>query len=106
MNIVFLLAATSKSMPALSTGVDFVNKHRRDLIQRVSAVQPILDLLFDEGALSSEEYADLRAEPNCPKMMRELFILLDKRGAKAKRLFYKGLEENEKFLMEDLNEQG
>ena len=89
----------------MSTGVDFVNKHKRALIQRETYLDAILDVLVEEGVMKNEDYGAVRAERTNPGRMRELFLLLDARGKKAKSAFYKGLEENESCLIEDLNEQ-
>ena len=90
----------------LSTEVYFVDKHKISLIKRVNALPPILDLLEAEGIMQNEDYNNLKAEKTIQEKMRALFRLLDSRGARAKRVFYKGLVENENCIIDDLNEQG
>ena len=65
-------------------------------------VAPILDLLLGEGVITSEGLSDVMSKPTPQNQMRKLMELLDAAGPKAKRIFYKCLEQHEKFLLDDL----
>ncbi|KAM6995280.1 uncharacterized protein LKV04_007505 [Tautogolabrus adspersus] len=92
-----------------ATGVDttsgdkhFVDKHKVQLIDRVSNVDPILDQLLERGVIQQESYDTIRALPTTQKKMRELFSGCLKAGAASKDIFYEILQEYEKFLINDL----
>ena len=77
-----------------------MDKHWRHLVQRVTMVSAILDLLRDEGIITNEGYSNVSSMTTTQKMMRELYPHLS--PVKAKDVFYKGLEEHEKPLLSEL----
>ncbi|XP_041648556.1 apoptosis-associated speck-like protein containing a CARD [Cheilinus undulatus] len=80
----------------------FVDKHRMALIQRVSNIAPILDGLLFKGVIQQESYDNIRVLPTTQMKMRELFCGCLKAGPNCKDVFLKLLEENEKYLIEEL----
>lgn len=81
----------------------FVDKHKDELIQRVSNIAPILDNLLTRKVVSEEIYDEIRVMSTTQKKMRELFSgPLRAGGASCKDIFYQLLEEHEAFLVEDL----
>ncbi|MBN3325757.1 ASC protein, partial [Atractosteus spatula] len=93
------------SSPPISFGteVNFVEKHRNDLIQRVTQVEPLLDELLVRGILNQEMYSSILAAPTHQEKMRRLFqgpILAA--GARGKRILYQILLEQQPFLIADL----
>ena len=84
----------------LASEKHFVDQHRRSLIGNVTAVDPILDLLLEEEVITGEGYENVRSKSTTQDMMRKLYTLL--KSSKAKDVFYKGLEEHEKLLLDDL----
>ncbi|XP_060906009.1 apoptosis-associated speck-like protein containing a CARD isoform X1 [Labrus mixtus] len=92
-----------------ATGVDttsddkhFVDKHRIQLIERVSHMEPILDRLLEKGVLQEEAYNKIRALPTSQQKMRELYSGCLKAGAASKAIFYDILLKFEEFLIDDL----
>ncbi|XP_030599603.1 NACHT, LRR and PYD domains-containing protein 1b allele 3-like [Archocentrus centrarchus] len=85
----------------MADGKHFVDKHRLDLIRRVSNISPILDELYDNGVVDQEVYDRIRALPTFQDKMREIYRC-SMNAEKAKDIFYKSLSANEKFLIEEL----
>uniref|UniRef100_A0A3Q4M1Z0 CARD domain-containing protein n=1 Tax=Neolamprologus brichardi TaxID=32507 RepID=A0A3Q4M1Z0_NEOBR len=84
---------------------DFVDKHRSQLIQRVSNIAPILDELLDKKVIDQEQYDKIRALPTSQDKMRELYSGPLKASAACKKIFYESLLANEIFLIEDLSKE-
>uniref|UniRef100_A0A8C9Y8B6 CARD domain-containing protein n=1 Tax=Sander lucioperca TaxID=283035 RepID=A0A8C9Y8B6_SANLU len=83
----------------------FVNKHRIKLIERVSNIGTILDELLDKDVIQPEMYDKIRVLPTCQDKMRELYSgPLNAAGA-CKDIFYKILEEKERYLVDELKEK-
>ncbi|XP_042280653.1 apoptosis-associated speck-like protein containing a CARD [Thunnus maccoyii] len=80
----------------------FVDKHKVELIKRVSNMDPILDELFDQDVIQQESYDKIRALPTTQAKVRELYCGPLKAGGESKDIFLKLLEEYEKFLIKDL----
>uniref|UniRef100_A0A3Q4H7W9 CARD domain-containing protein n=1 Tax=Neolamprologus brichardi TaxID=32507 RepID=A0A3Q4H7W9_NEOBR len=88
-------------------GEDFVDKHRVQLIQRVSNIAPILDELQDKKVIEQEQYDKIRALPISQDRMRELYSgPLKASAASCKEIFYDSLLAHEIFLVEDLSKKG
>ncbi|XP_030605094.1 apoptosis-associated speck-like protein containing a CARD [Archocentrus centrarchus] len=85
----------------MADGKHFVDKHRLDLIRRVSNISSILDELYDNEVVNQEVYDRIRALPTSQDRMRELYRC-SMNAEKAKDIFYKILLANEKFLIEEL----
>ncbi|XP_031169368.1 NACHT, LRR and PYD domains-containing protein 1 homolog [Sander lucioperca] len=86
-------------------GQHFVNKHRIKLIERVSNIGTILDELLDKDVIQPEMYDKIRVLPTCQDKMRELYSgPLNAAGA-CKDIFYKILEEKERYLVDELKEK-
>ncbi|XP_003451301.1 apoptosis-associated speck-like protein containing a CARD isoform X1 [Oreochromis niloticus] len=86
-------------------GKHFVDKHKVQLIQRVSNIAPILDELQDNEVINQEQYARIRALSTAQDKMRELYSGPLQASAACKDIFYKILLANEKFLVNELREQ-
>ncbi|XP_035772525.1 NACHT, LRR and PYD domains-containing protein 1b allele 3-like [Neolamprologus brichardi] len=89
----------------MADGEDFVDKHRSQLIQRVSNIAPILDELLDKKVIDQEQYDKIRALPTSQDKMRELYSGPLKASAACKKIFYESLLANEIFLIEDLSKE-
>lgn len=81
----------------------FVDRHTAEIIQRVTSVMPIADVLLSKRVLNHEKYSEISAATTPQKQMRKLFDCLRSAGAKGKTVFYGTLLEMEPFLVEDLN---
>ncbi|KAM7421389.1 hypothetical protein PAMA_015495 [Pampus argenteus] len=87
----------------METDKHFVDKHKVQLIKRVSNIGPILDELFDHDVVQQECYDKIRALATSQEKIRELYCgPLKAAGVKGKDVFYKLLEEHESYLIDDL----
>ncbi|KAI9532142.1 hypothetical protein NQZ68_034347 [Dissostichus eleginoides] len=81
----------------------FVDKHQIELINRVNCVADILDQLLDEKVITKPIYDEILEIPTNQKKMRKLFCgPLNAAGLSGKEVFYRILEKEEKYLIEDL----
>ncbi|XP_038566682.1 apoptosis-associated speck-like protein containing a CARD [Micropterus salmoides] len=87
------------------TSLQFVEKHKVELFQRVSNIAPILDELFDKNVLQPEIYETIRALPTSQAKMREIYLCCLKGGEACKNILYEILERNEPYLIADLKEK-
>ncbi|KAL7860337.1 hypothetical protein AOLI_G00166860 [Acnodon oligacanthus] len=84
---------------------DFVDSKRAELIQRVSLVMPLADVLKTNAMLSNEAYGIIKAERTSQEKMRALFDALDTAGRAAKLVFYQELRRQNPHLAQDLEAQ-
>uniref|UniRef100_A0AAY4DI93 CARD domain-containing protein n=1 Tax=Denticeps clupeoides TaxID=299321 RepID=A0AAY4DI93_9TELE len=80
-------------------GAEFVDQFRRKIIERVTAVEPIADAMYD--ASNVEKYADIMAAPTPQAKMRAIYKILNTEGSKTR--FYAILLEREPELVEELS---
>uniref|UniRef100_A0A8C4W9S0 Uncharacterized protein n=1 Tax=Gopherus evgoodei TaxID=1825980 RepID=A0A8C4W9S0_9SAUR len=79
----------------------FVDRHRAELIQRVSMVDGVLDMLCGT-VLDNEQYQSIRAERSNPEKMRKLYELMPSWNRVCKDRLYQVLKSKHKFLIEEL----
>ncbi|XP_074854312.1 caspase recruitment domain-containing protein 8-like [Carettochelys insculpta] len=91
----------SVSSTEMQTETHFVNQHREQLIQRVTAVDGVLDLLCGR-VLDTEQYQSVRAEKTNPSKMRKLYELVPSWNTGCKDQFYQALKEKHRHLVEEL----
>ncbi|XP_030418217.1 uncharacterized protein LOC115651401 isoform X3 [Gopherus evgoodei] len=82
-------------------GEHFVDRHRAELIQRVSMVDGVLDMLCGT-VLDNEQYQSIRAERSNPEKMRKLYELMPSWNRVCKDRLYQVLKSKHKFLIEEL----
>ncbi|XP_008322261.1 apoptosis-associated speck-like protein containing a CARD [Cynoglossus semilaevis] len=80
----------------------FLDKHRIQLTQRVTNIDPILDELLDQNVIQQESYEKIRSMPTSQGKMRELYSSALKAGRTCKDIFYQILKKNEPYLIKDL----
>ncbi|KAI1890374.1 hypothetical protein AGOR_G00153070 [Albula goreensis] len=80
--------------------VEFVDQHRKALIQRVSLVKPIADALLQRKLLQQEAYDKICAEKISQDQMRTLYQFL--KSSTVKSALYAELLKKEPFLVKDL----
>ncbi|XP_060776340.1 NACHT, LRR and PYD domains-containing protein 1b allele 3-like [Neoarius graeffei] len=85
----------------MDKGVEFVDKYRDTLIQRVASVLEI-DTLLTKKIINSEMYSVLIEATTPQEKMRKLYRFLDSGGRAAKAEFYKVLKEKELLVVNDL----
>ncbi|KAM4601472.1 apoptosis-associated speck-like protein containing a CARD [Polymixia lowei] len=95
----------TQAQSAGASGVEkhFVDRHRSELIQRVSLIEPILDRLLDRNVIDQEAYNVIKCKPTTQDKMRALYDgPLHTCGNRGKDIFYEILDGSQKFLMDDL----
>ncbi|MCI4386235.1 hypothetical protein PGIGA_G00060130 [Pangasianodon gigas] len=83
-------------------GSEFVDKHRQQLIQRISSVMEIADCLLSKKMITGEMYSSISAAAISQEQMRILYKSLDSGGRAVKEEFYNILKEKQRFLVDDL----
>ncbi|XP_054637850.1 apoptosis-associated speck-like protein containing a CARD [Dunckerocampus dactyliophorus] len=82
----------------------FVDRHKMELIKRLTNINPILDHLLEKKVIKDEVYEEIRAVKSNQQKMREIYIQALKSGNRAKDIFLEALAENDPYLVEDLKE--
>ncbi|GAA6102251.1 uncharacterized protein LOC113650933 isoform X1 [Tachysurus ichikawai] len=91
-----------KPRTVLLPGADFVDKHKADLVQRVTSVMEIVDHLISKNIITREMYNKINTEATSQDKMRELYKYLDSAGRAAKAEFYQILLEKHRNLVTEL----
>ncbi|XP_060776918.1 NACHT, LRR and PYD domains-containing protein 12-like isoform X4 [Neoarius graeffei] len=100
---VFLSVNSQEAAPVvMDKGVEFVDKYRDTLIQRVASVLEIADTLLTKKIINNEMYSVLNEATTPQEKMRKLYRFLDSGGRAAKAEFYKVLKEKELLVVNDL----
>ncbi|XP_034624202.1 NACHT, LRR and PYD domains-containing protein 1b allele 2-like isoform X2 [Trachemys scripta elegans] len=94
-------ATLSVSSAQTQTDEHFVNQHREQLIQRVMAVDGILDSLSGP-VLNLDQIQSIRAERSSVEKMRKLYELVPKWDNDCKDRLYQALKEKHRPLVEEL----
>uniref|UniRef100_A0A8C5VM25 NLR family pyrin domain containing 1 n=1 Tax=Microcebus murinus TaxID=30608 RepID=A0A8C5VM25_MICMU len=92
----------SPDIPAL---LHFIDRHREQLVARVTSVDPVLDKLYGQ-VLSEEQYEQVRAEATRPCQMRKLFSFSQSWDQACKDRLYQALKETHPYLVMELWEKG
>uniref|UniRef100_A0A3Q2PZC1 CARD domain-containing protein n=1 Tax=Fundulus heteroclitus TaxID=8078 RepID=A0A3Q2PZC1_FUNHE len=80
----------------------FVDRHREELIQRVTNVGPILDGLLQKKVLQQEAYDKILPLRPTQHQMREIFSCLRAGVKKNKDIFFFVLQQKEHNLIKEL----
>ncbi|KAK3531047.1 hypothetical protein QTP70_008767 [Hemibagrus guttatus] len=83
-------------------GVEFVDKHKKDLIQRISSVMEIADCLLCKKMITGEMYNKISAQDITQAKMRNLYQFMEMGGKAVKEEFYRILKEKNPHLVLDL----
>ncbi|XP_058139710.1 NACHT, LRR and PYD domains-containing protein 1 isoform X2 [Dasypus novemcinctus] len=97
------LPPSPKASPPLpyASALHFVDRHREQLVARVTSVEPILDKLHG-WVLSEEQYERVRAEATTLDQMRKLFSFSRSWNLACKDRLYRALEEIHPHLTVEL----
>lgn len=98
------LFPASPDSPAALRLRHFVDRHREQLVARVTSVDPILDKLHGQ-VLSEEQYEGVRAETTAPGQMRRLFGFSRSWDWACKDRLYQALKETHPHLIMELWEK-
>ncbi|XP_039661982.1 uncharacterized protein LOC120562342 isoform X2 [Perca fluviatilis] len=101
-------ATPSAGATGVNTGADgkhFVDKHRIKLIERVSNIAIILDELLYKDVIQQETYNKIRVLPTSQEKMRELYSGPLNAAGDCKDIFYKIIEEKERYLVDELKKK-
>ncbi|KAM4026411.1 apoptosis-associated speck-like protein containing a CARD isoform 1-T1 [Anomaloglossus baeobatrachus] len=82
----------------------FVDRHRSKLIARVHLLGPILDDLYQEKLLTSEDCSTVTSKSTAQNQMRELFRYVDSWGNRDKDKFLKSLSDHNAPLIRNLED--
>uniref|UniRef100_A0A8C8VPD9 Uncharacterized protein n=1 Tax=Pelusios castaneus TaxID=367368 RepID=A0A8C8VPD9_9SAUR len=99
-----VLAPIFLQKKARSPGMHFVDRHREQLIQRVTLVEGVMDKLLGD-VLDNEEYQTIKAERTNPMKMRKLYEFTLSWNKYCKDQLYEALKDKCKFLVKDLEEE-
>ncbi|CAM5159128.1 unnamed protein product [Natator depressus] len=91
----------SVSSKKMRIDTHFVDRHREELIRRVTAVDSILDSLCG-SILDSEQYQSVRAERTNPEKMRKLYELIPSWNTDCKEKLYQALKDKQRHLVDEL----
>lgn len=92
-----------------SPGVQYVDRHRSELIQRVQRVMAVSRKLLSMNMINVETYSQIRRAGTKQDRMRRLYVALDEGGHEVKSAFYSALKECEFHLCligKDVTENG
>ncbi|XP_056235616.1 uncharacterized protein LOC130171586 isoform X1 [Seriola aureovittata] len=82
----------------------FVDKHKLELIRRVTNIAAILDELLVKKVIDDEKWEEIRKMPTPNAKVREVYICM-RAGDECKNIFFEILKRQEKFLIEDLQKK-
>uniref|UniRef100_A0A8B9I0W7 CARD domain-containing protein n=1 Tax=Anser brachyrhynchus TaxID=132585 RepID=A0A8B9I0W7_9AVES len=88
--------------PPCAPGQHFVEKHREQLIQRVTSVSRILDQLLQYSVLTDEQYETIRAKSTRQEQMRRLYSFMPSWNTTCKDHFLDALKETSPYLIQEL----
>ncbi|OCT59021.1 uncharacterized protein LOC108703938 [Xenopus laevis] len=83
-------------------GQHFVDKHRTELIDRISNIDPVLDELLGHQILTQEQYDTVRSNITCQKRMRQLYDYVKAWGNYQKDVFVTFIQQHNHSLIRDL----
>ncbi|XP_054438770.1 apoptosis-associated speck-like protein containing a CARD isoform X1 [Pteronotus mesoamericanus] len=89
---------------AESSGPHFVDRHRADLIARVTDVDGVLDALYGK-VLAEEQYQAVRVEATNPLKMRKLYSFAPAWDLTCKDLLLEALKNTQPYLVADLEKK-
>ncbi|XP_035991414.1 uncharacterized protein LOC105923587 isoform X3 [Fundulus heteroclitus] len=93
--------APTEAAAVKTEGEHFVDRHREELIQRVTNIAPILDGLLQRNVILQETYDQILRLQTTQSQMREIFICL-RAGDACKDIFFSILQEKEGFVINNL----
>ncbi|XP_045840664.1 NACHT, LRR and PYD domains-containing protein 1-like isoform X2 [Meles meles] len=93
--------AASPAPPGAPASLHFLDRHREQLVARVTTVDPVLDKLLGQ-VLSEEQYERVRTKATAANQMRELFRFSRSWDPACKDQVYQALKETHPYLIMEL----
>ncbi|XP_047563582.1 NACHT, LRR and PYD domains-containing protein 1 isoform X1 [Lutra lutra] len=93
--------AASPAPPSAPASLHFLDRHREQLVARVTTVDPVLDKLLGQ-VLSEEQYDRVRTKATAANQMRELFRFSRSWDLACKDQVYQALKETHPYLIMEL----
>ncbi|XP_041049933.1 apoptosis-associated speck-like protein containing a CARD [Carcharodon carcharias] len=81
----------------------FIVEHRCDLVERISLVEPLVDILRQEDVLNQGEYETIRAGETRAEQARRLLDAVIHKGRKAMDVLQEALWQQDPYLMKELH---
>ncbi|XP_054992597.1 apoptosis-associated speck-like protein containing a CARD [Sorex araneus] len=97
-------ASAAAPVTTAQTAVHFVDRHRAELINRVTNVDALLDALYGT-VLREDEYQAVRAEATNQNKMRKLYSLMPAWTLDCKNQLLTALQSSHPFLVRDLEKR-
>ncbi|XP_038651186.1 apoptosis-associated speck-like protein containing a CARD [Scyliorhinus canicula] len=88
----------------LKSSKHFIEKHRLDLVERISLVEPLVDILRQEDVLNQNEYETIRAGETRAEQARRLLDSVIHKGRRAMDILQDALWQQDQYLMKELNQ--
>ncbi|XP_037128895.1 apoptosis-associated speck-like protein containing a CARD isoform X2 [Syngnathus acus] len=98
-------AAGAAGETTCSSEEHFVDKHRTELIERVTNIPPILNLLLKKKVIQDPVYEEICDTKGNPEKMTKIYRQALKSGICAKDIFFEILKDKEPLLVEDLEKK-
>lgn len=86
----------------MNSDAEFVDTHYEALLQRVTAVMPITDKLYESKKLTWEAYSKITKATSKKTQMGELLNAVKSGGPAVKSAFYKVLQEIKPDVIQEL----
>lgn len=99
-NCVDVLHGHSAAM--IENEAKFIDDHRPALIESVTYVPPVAELMLSQGLIHSEKFSNIMAARTSEDQMREIYKCLQSSGSKGKAQFYQILLLKEPQLIRSL----
>eukprot|EP00062_Callorhinchus_milii_P016419 gi/632967668/ref/XP_007900105.1/ PREDICTED: caspase recruitment domain-containing protein 8-like [Callorhinchus milii] len=82
--------------------VEFINRHKKSIIERLGVIDPYLRHLLEEKVINEDEEEEIRINPKRTRRNETLVRMVMKKGPHAQEQLYRAMETHDPFLVKDL----